>query len=387
MVVDVPVRALGRFKDDSRADANLTQVAGGLQCRVMRKVWVLLVFGLVPAVVVAGAVLLVGIAIMPPRFVARAAFVVDWETMPSVPSDENAEKVRINWRKAIIADVTSLPKSEKTIHDFLERCGDLNDSQSNRPVVISKLSRWLRVTMAREPDNVDRFTIEMRDNDSKWAEAVVDAVLQDDLSRLDTQAKTGSGVAAGRSWANVAEVIQKKADLEKELRELENTYSRPFDDAVAQRCESIKQELQKLEVDHLESGLSLLANSAGIVFNDSIKVGEATHVERLKAGLGLLVVLVAVGLGGTAGFAGLLTRKGVLAGTTSNAKAIRQPPPINQYEGPEPPPLPRSQPPVIGEDNDETPPSPPRLEPPVIGQDKVAMSPPLPDSQPPGGHQ
>jgi len=209
-------------------------------------------------VVVAGAVLLIGGAHAPPRFVARAGFVVDWNTMPSVPSDEAAQKVRNDWRKFIISEVTSLPHSEQEISDLLDRAEGFDANQTDKPTLVSKLTRWLRVRLVSQTNDCDRFTIEMRDNDPKVAEAVANWVLRGTVSKLRTEASTGSGLAALRSTANVEDVDQKETDLKKELRELEDNHARPFDDDVEQRHRAIKAELNKLELEHVEAGFGFL---------------------------------------------------------------------------------------------------------------------------------
>ena len=81
-------------------------------------------FGLVPAAIVAGAVLLISAAASPPKFVARAAFVVDWKSMPSMPDAENAARARNEWRSTIITKVTSLPHSSEEVSDILDRADD-----------------------------------------------------------------------------------------------------------------------------------------------------------------------------------------------------------------------------------------------------------------------
>jgi len=288
---------------DQRPDATARQNAH----RSGRRVRVSPAFGLVPAAIVAGAVLLIGVAASPPRFVARAAFVVDWKSMPSVPDDENAEKVRNEWRNTIIARVTSLPHSDEEISDILDRADDYNNSQTDKAVVISKLRRWLHVDLTGQTDDCDRFVIQMRDNDPGLARTEANGVLHGIVSRLKTESRIGSGAAILRSNANVV----------------------------------------------TKAGLGSLRNPGGAFLNDSIKVVEETHVEKRSAGYGLGVWFAAVCLGGVAGVAGRLMRRVASAVTVLKAATSRVPrvkpartpavgtlPIISRKHGPKPLPLP-----------------------------------------------
>jgi hypothetical protein len=261
-------------------------------------------FALVPAAIVAGAVLLIGVVASPPGFVARAAFVVDWK---SVPNDENAAKVRNEWRNTIITRVTSLPNSDEEISGILDHAGDLANRQTDKAAVILKLRRWLRVDLTSQTDDCDRFVIQMQDNDPGLAQAEANWVLHGIVSRLKTESRIGSGTAILRSNANVI----------------------------------------------MEAGLGSLKNLGGASLNDSIKVVEVTHVEKRSAGYGLGVWFAAVCLGSVAGVAGLLMRRVALAVTELKAAISRVPPVkpartpsvgrpsiISQQQGPKPSPLP-----------------------------------------------
>ena len=106
-----------------------------------------------------GAVLLIGAAHVPPRFVARATFVVDWNAMPSVPSDGSAEKVRKVWRQSVISEITSLPHSEQRISDLLNRAEGIEATKTDKTTLVSKLTRWLRVSLVGQTNDCDRFAI------------------------------------------------------------------------------------------------------------------------------------------------------------------------------------------------------------------------------------
>src|SRR5689334_14033493 len=66
-------------------------------------------FGLVPAAIVAGAVLLLGFAARPSLYVAQAGFTIDWKPVLSASGDEQALKTRNEWRNSIVAGIISWP--------------------------------------------------------------------------------------------------------------------------------------------------------------------------------------------------------------------------------------------------------------------------------------
>jgi hypothetical protein len=218
---------------------------------------------------VAGTVLLISVAALPPKFVACAAFVVDWKSMPSMPDDENAARARNEWRSAIIAKVTSLPHSSEEVSDILDRADEFAGRQADKAAVITKLRTWLRVDITSQTDDCDQFVIQVRDNDPSLAQAEANWVLHGIVSRLKTESRIGSGAAILRSNASAV----------------------------------------------MEAGPGSLKNLGGAFLNDSVKVVEETHVEKRSVGYGLGVWFAVVCLGSMAGVAGLLMRRVALAMT------------------------------------------------------------------------
>jgi len=294
----------------------------------VRRVPSWLAFGLVPAVIVAGAVLLISIASTPPRFVARAIFEVDWKSMPSVPNDPQAEESRDKWRKQIISKVTSLPQSKQKISDLLDRVDGFNGSQTDRAAVISKFQRWLRFKLANQTADSDRFIVEMRDADPDSAKAEANWATHGIVAGLRTESRFGSGLAALRSYSNVDDIIEKEDALREEQRKLDYTYSPPFPDDVQERYEQIESELNKLEQEHMEAGFGLLFNFRDALSNDSIKLVDEAHVEQGGAGYWLGVLFAAALLGCAAGVAGLLTRRVVTGIMRPKAASTGAPPVI-----------------------------------------------------------
>jgi hypothetical protein len=237
-------------------------------------------FGVIPAAVVATMILLIGIVTAPPRYIARASFVVDWNSLRSVLNDEMADKLRNDCRTAFIAEVTSLPDSEPELSDVLDRAGDFSGSQTDKAAVISRLHKRLRVTLAGQADDGDLFAIEMRDDDSRVARAAADWVLQGTVSKLKAEVKAGSGFAALRSRAT-----PDGAQLEQ----------RPF--------------------NHAEAGFGAMSNLGGVLFIDPIKLVKPAQVEERGIGRGWCVLLAAVVAAVVAGGLGLLLRQLILAVT------------------------------------------------------------------------
>ena len=317
-----------------------------------------LLFGLGPAAVVAAAGLLIGIATAPPRFIAHAAVVIDWKSMPSVLNDETAEKVRNIWRKQIVSEVTGMPNSEEFISDILDRADGFSGDEKEKTAIISRMQRHLRVTLASQGEDCDRFDIEIAESDLSLARTEGDWMMSGTIAKLKDEAKAGGGLAALRSGANVGDVSQKEEDLKAEETNLEASNSRPFSDDVQNRHDQIEAELNKLEVERRVAGFGLFANIVDTLFNDSIKASGPVQVERRSAGYGLGVLLAAVVLGGLAGFAGLLLRQAVVSGASQKTSTSNVPPAIR----PKPPPI--AAPPVIVVDNN---PKPPLLPPPLGG--------------------
>lgn len=289
-----------RYRNKGCGDQRPDTIARQQAHRSVRKDRVSPAFGLVPATIMAGVVLLIGVVVSPPRFVARAAFVVDWKSLSSVANDENAEKARNEWRNAVIAKVTSLPHSEEEVSDVLDRAGDLANRQTDKVAVILKLHRWLRVDLTSQTDDNDWFVIQMRDNDPSLAQTEVNWVLQGIVSGLKTESRIGSGAAILRSNAN--------------------------------------------------GEGSILGD---VFLNDTVKIVEETHVKTRSAGYGLGIGFAAICLGSVAGVAGLLMQRVALAMTElkaaighvqpvkpAKAPAFGAPSIIRRKHGPKPPQLP-----------------------------------------------
>lgn len=213
--------------------------------------------------------------------------------------------------------------------------------------MIPKLRRWLRTAAIREGDDRDRFTIKMRDDDPKWAEAVVDGVLKDTVRRFKAEASTASGLAALRSGANVDDIGQKESAVRKELKELEQTYARPFDADVRQRYQALKEELNKLEFEHVDAGFALFANLGGVFQDDSVKVIEEARVEKRRAGYGWFTLIAAGGAGSMAGLIGFLIQRIGSVITSLGPRTGGKPPIISQHPPAKPPPLSGSSLPAV----------------------------------------
>jgi hypothetical protein len=186
----------------------------------------------------------------PPRYIARASFVVDWNSLPSDPDNATAERVRNECRTAIIATVTGLPDSEHGISEVLDRADGFSGSLTDKAAVISKLRRRLQVTLAGQTDQGDLFTIETRDNNPGAAQTAANWVLHGTVSKLKADVKSGSGLAALRAQA--------------------------------------------------EAGTGSLSDRGGAFFADPIKVIKEAQVETRGIGYGLSVLLAAMVLGGFA---------------------------------------------------------------------------------------
>lgn len=318
----------------------------------MRKTWEVLLFGLAPAIFVAVVVLLIGIAAKPSKYTATATFEVDWNSMPSVPNDEKAQKVRENWRKSIIGEVIGLPNSEAGISDILDRAGVV----TNRALAAASLKKGLRVSLTKQTDDRDLFTVQMRAGDTNAAQLAAGWVLNGTVAKLNSEAQAARGLAGLRSYANVQGVIQTKENLGQELRELQQQRSRVDSPEVRLRINEIEAQLNNAEIDHAEAGLGFLANVGGMLFGDSVKVVDDVHVERRTASYGTGVLLTAFGLGCVAGILGLGIRFVATQLAKPRATAASVPPKLLIPQG-------EQRPPVVAPPASAKPPilTPPRL--------------------------
>lgn len=314
---------------------------------------------LIPASVLAAALVLIGIAATPPKFTARTTFAIDWNVMPSVPNDERADRGRSDWRKQIISEFINLPKSADALAAILENNDLLSNDPRGKNAIIAALKGRVRVKLVEHTADGDQFRIEVHNNDPIMARNAANAVLQGIISQIEGEAEFGGGLAAARSLANVANVVQSKADLEAERQSLLGNHSQPLTPEDRQRLQEIEQELALLEGDHAVAGLGLVVNLVGLLGTDAVKVIEETHVENRRAGYGLSVLFMAATLGCMAGVAGLVTRRLVQTKNATNATTPIVPPVIG------PPQSVRRQPPFVGQIQSL---SPPVLPPPISVQ-------------------
>lgn len=207
-------------------------------------------FSLLPAMITAGLVLFIGIATAPPRYVARASFVVDWNILAPAPDAGGGETLRSDPRSTLSAEVASLPDSEQGLSDVLDRAGDFGGLRADKAAVLAKLHKRLRVNQASQTGHNDLFTIEMRDNDPVAAQMAANWVLRGTVSKLKAAAKTGNGLMALRTPA--------------------------------------------------EAGSDSLANLGEVLFADPVKLIKYAQVETCRGGYGFRVLLAALILGGLA---------------------------------------------------------------------------------------
>lgn len=172
-------------------------------------------FSLIPAAVTACVILLIGMIVTPPRYIARATFAVNWDSLVSASDNAETQKVRQECRMAVTAAVTSLPDSEHGISEVLERADGFSGNPTDKAAVIAKLHQRLRVTLAGQTDQGDLFTIETRDNNAGAAQTAANWVLQGTVSKLKADVASGSGLAAlhsrgqarAGSWSNLGETF------------------------------------------------------------------------------------------------------------------------------------------------------------------------------------
>jgi hypothetical protein len=228
-------------------------------------------FNLIPAAVTACVVLLTGIVATPPRYIARAAFVVNWNSLVSAPDNAQAEKARNECRMTVIAAVTSLPDSEHGMSEVLDRAAGFSGSLADKAAMISKLHRRLHVTLAGQADQGDLFTIETRDNNPDAAQTAANWVLRGTVAKLTADIKSRSELAALRSPA--------------------------------------------------EAGAGSLSKLGGEFFAGPIRVVKEAQIKTRGIGYGLSVLLAALVLGGFAAGFGWLRHQVELVLAALNATA------------------------------------------------------------------
>lgn len=313
------------------------------------------VFGLIPAVVVLGAVIASGILRQHGR--AHAAFTVNWDLMPSVPNDDTADEVRDSWRKELIADITGFPKSDSELGEVVAQIPELNSGDKNS-ISLSEVRESLRVTFVSHTNNCDAFVVEFRDRDPKRAVMLATQISEALVSWVNTDARTGSGIAALRSLVNVDDISKRQDELKEQLRNLD-------DDDYGKRAE-IQSELDALEGKDLEAKIGLGLNVGDSLLATPASVVEKGHVER---GYESSLLIRALALGAIAGVVGLLLRRGLRGTPKGKFAAVGAAPPVMP-----PPILPvTAMPPVIREHKRAQPPPIPSRPPPI-----PAQPPPIP---------
>jgi hypothetical protein len=175
--------------------------------------------------------------------------------LPSTQGDERAEQARNEWRNTIISKVTGLPHSPAELAAVLDQAGNPANGAADQAVVISKMRKLLRVNLADQTGDYDRFIVRMRDNDAGQAQAKADWVLRGIVSQLKANSRMGSGMALLNSNNSAAMAVR----------------------------------------------LGSLSNPGLESLNHSIKV-EESRVEKRGAGYGLGVWLAAICLAGAAGW-------------------------------------------------------------------------------------
>jgi hypothetical protein len=130
------------------------------------------------------------------------------------------------------------------------------------------------------------------------------------------------------SLADAGDVDHREAELRQELGRLEQSASRPFPDAVQQRYDALKAELNQLELQHVETTSGFMANVAGMVLDRSVQIAEEPHILKPRSSSAVLAVLAAIAWGIAAGMLGFGLHKIVLVlsmavppATTSAANA------------------------------------------------------------------
>ena len=254
---------------------------------------------LIPAAIMAGYIVLLGIISRPPPYLAQAAFVVDWNRMPSVPGDETADKVRAQWREEIRAEIESLPGSE-TISDFIDQ--NAADAESTwKTTATTKARNWLRITRVPQTNDCDRFVIEMWDADPQLAQVVANCVLLGSVSKYNADALIGRLMAAARAGSNLDAIDKRETEMRK-----------------AGSSDSFLQELER-DLQRAEAQLGLIGNLFG-VFESPVSVAEQPHVELHSGVRWRRVLLSASFLGGIVGLLALGLRFFVRIGLSASPR-------------------------------------------------------------------
>jgi len=304
----------------------------------------ILLFGLVPAFAVAIAVLLVGINLKQPRLTARAVVTVDWNLMPSVPNDKEAEKLRAEWRSRLTDELIHLPNSDAELADILESVNALSNSPNTNRVLVSELKRGLRITLLKQTAECDQFSIEVQNNNTNFAYAAAQCMVPGITSKIKNEARIAGGVAALSSYSNVAHDIQRREFLKTERERLRELGSYSFDHEPRQRLAEIDAEINKLESSQMESAFGMLGNAGHVFFTDPVKVVEQVHLEKKSHQSGLGILVVAAILGCAAGMGGLVLHKLTSAKEATAPPRIPPPIPSTRSQNPPflPPPIPAS---------------------------------------------
>jgi hypothetical protein len=227
-----------------------------------------------------GAVLVLGFITRPPQYVARAAFVVDWNEMPLVLGDETVEKVRAKWRDKIISDTTALPRSEQ-LSDLIVSAGVFNSGDV--PAATTQARKWMRITLVSQTNDCDCFVIQFRADDPTVAENVVKSVLHGRVARLNTDARIASGMAALRAKSNLDDIEAKQDEAKRNSDD---------DDSA------------EFELQHFQAGLSVFMNSGEALFGSAVKIIEEAHAEGHGGNHAVRVLFAALVFGGGIGLAG-----------------------------------------------------------------------------------
>jgi len=227
--------------------------------RTRRKMSPMLAYGLIPAAGAVSITLLAGMFTAPPRFVARAAFVVDWNAEPggSITGTTSRDN-----RTMFITQMASLPHSEPELSELLEGTPGRGGNPADQGVALGRLQRYLRVTRTAQSDQEDGFAIETMDDDPGTAQAAANWVLEGAIAKLRDGANAGS---AAVGWRSLAEV-----------------------------------------------GAGSHANLIAMPAASPVKAVNEAQVQARSFGYGLRVLLASLALGAVAGGAGLLLRQFIL---------------------------------------------------------------------------
>ena len=245
------------------------------------------------AAITGALVFMVGIILTPRRSVARTAFTVDWQKMPSVPDDASAENARDLWKRMLVLSLTD-PQAKTDLTPILDCAAGREPAlaQRRRPSV-ADLRAGLRLSIVSEGEDTDRFIVEVADHDRSWALAIAACVADEYLAQIKGHATVGAGAASVRSYGNVEEVDRQEQALAEEHGRLRRS------GGSQHRLAEIERELASLQSRHFEAGLGLFVNLAKLLGDDeATKVVEpARIVPRHSRGWGPMLM---AGLSGTA---------------------------------------------------------------------------------------